>query len=269
MEHTYTHPALSHLQITFTPDEYRAIRQKYARGPLFLPRAAGPDYWDRLPLYTVARCPFTAHPFTAALDTHELTVNWQTYANKWQHIFHERYQQMNSPYFVAVHSFINLHGTLPVESSFARNSFDVPFVLPYFLPDDMPASAVMHSLPICSLIGDQFIPRYTVYTITYYAEEPHVLLDRRRAAEKKWGEGDPEYRYVMLATPGAYRKRQPEVWDLPLWVQRQRLRWLDPSTEGLPLRAGPVEAFPYANIAGERRSYTVHKGKIDYQNYSW
>ncbi|NJK82391.1 MAG: hypothetical protein HC914_22125, partial [Chloroflexaceae bacterium] len=101
MEHTYTHPALSHLQITFTPDEYRAIRQKYARGPLFLPRDAGADYWDRLPLYTVARCPFTAHPFTAALDTHELTVNWQTYANKWQHIFHERYQQMNSPYFVA------------------------------------------------------------------------------------------------------------------------------------------------------------------------
>lgn len=257
---TPPHPALSHLQITFTPDEYRLMLRKYSYGAKFRRSEAGPDYWERLPTYLVSRCPFSGHQFTAQLDTHSL-AGWMTHPDLYQDVYDDDHQQIASPYVVAIHTFINLQGFLPDDQVYFSNAFDVPFILPYFLPDDIPSYVVLHSLPLCYLAGQTFEPRYSLSIITYYATEPALLRERRQAAERAWGGDDPEYRCVMLE-PSSPLHPQSEVWDLRLWVRRKRLLWLDPASPNLPLRDGPAEDFPYADVQGYRQAFTVQQGKI-------
>jgi hypothetical protein len=42
----------------------------------------------------------------------------------------------------------------------------------------------------------------------------------------------------------------PRGCDLRYWVTQGKLAWLDPIDPALPLRPGPPEAFPYADIVG-------------------
>jgi hypothetical protein len=100
-----------------------------------------------------------------------------------------------------------------------------------------------------------------VYVITYYSSDPAILWKRRHAEDKAWGAGDPEYRGTMMYTSGD-AKRQPELWDLRLWVVRKKLRWLDPDSTELALKADPSREFPYADIDGYRRPFVFRNRKI-------
>ncbi len=267
---------IRHLQITFTVDEFQSIAQQpqyqHVRG--FRPSKAGNEYWKRLPVYLSARCPLCDALYEERLDTHYLG-DWYPSPNLCEFIYTDKetveskelgtedeLRFVRCSHFVAVQHFINLHGIWPKELRAFSNRSEVPFVMPEFLPDDVESCAVMHSLPICRIEDEQFMPHYSVYFVTYYSAKPHVLWRRRKDKAKKCDDG---MHFPMMSTWRGVEL--VEAWDLVYWVTKSKLLWLDLYQPDLPLKAGPVEDFPYSNIEGIRKSHMYSKGKLRVDPY--
>jgi hypothetical protein len=199
-----------------------------------------------------------------------------THPDIWDVVGSYAYEQHGCEHFVAVQTFVNLNHVMPTEIQYENIACDVPFVMPSFVPNYHPSIAVIHSLPICRMEHSSeprhiwpffrrehraFVPRYTAYMVTYYARHPDVILQQRRAENDRFGRGDPDAHMTWLFTAGEARAH-PESWDLPLWVTRGKLQWIDPATDDLALRSGPVTAFPYNGIQGYRRPITIRRGRI-------
>ena len=252
---------LRHVQITFEPQAYQELIRKYSRGSLFprsdIPAAA---YWDRLPTYLISRCPFCGDRYTGALDTHSLHAGWMTQADQWESVGTPKRQQRDCAHFVAVQSFVNLNGLRPTEQAYFSNQLDVPFVMPPFVPDDPRSVAVLHSLPICRIEQDRFVPRYSLYMMTYYSLNPAAIWAPRRKLIANFSHDDPEARLPMLFNSDE-ASAHPHAWDRQVWVERGKLQWLDPDSAELALRAGPAAAFPYRRIDGYRHECTFRHGR--------
>lgn len=266
------HPALQHLQITIQPDEYIEIL------PILKKFEPPKEYLDRLPVYLISCCPFCGAEYRSRLDTHSLSL-W--YGGTWgDGAGLGGLNEGRCVHFLAIHGFINLNGLYPHEiSHYFDNAYDVPFISPLFLPDEVPSYAVMHSLPICRIENGQFVPRYYLYTLTYYVPENYVswektipsnpqkfrhgIISDRRVSEMNANNLHWE---LFLYFPNQARKH-PEWWDLPSWVKKGKLLWLDPSSPNLELKSGPTEDFPYANIQGFRRMVEIREGKFKFYGF--
>jgi hypothetical protein len=213
------------LQIELSPAEYQ----------MFPPLQE--IYYQNLPNYVIAHCPLCGATCSARRDTYSLRY-WYKPCHG-QFISGEYAKEISCSHFVAMHHFINLNGVMPTELHYTELGCEVPYVIPVFLPDDIESYAVMHALPICRVEDGQFVPRYSVYMITYYSKEPSTLIERR------WKISSSEC--ILI---GGLRRRSS--WKLTRWVQSGKLQWLDPEVPDLPLRTGPVEAFPYVNIQGRK-----------------
>jgi hypothetical protein len=255
------------LQADLTPAGYKAIAPPEGKRA----SSGGERYWRSLPTYLLARCPLCEGTYTAALDTYSLT-HW-LYASNGKGVFRETYQDVGCSHFVAVQHFINLNGVAPTEVSYLEFRSEVPYVLPIFLPYDMESYAVMHALPICRVEDGRFVPRYSLYVITYYSADPASLNARRlTGAFEDHYMATPTPRYADLplwrnlpagVEPPKYRSGYIDTWfDLPAWVKGGKLLWLDANDPALPLRAGPVEAFPYADITGRKSEHSYRDGKL-------
>jgi len=230
------------LKVKLTPAEYQAITANLVDVE---PPSRATDYWRGIPDYLVARCPLCNATYTAKLDTYSLKYWLQPIYGR--AIFRRHAQAINCSHFVVVHHFINLNGVMPTELEYKTLGCEVPHVIPVFVPDDVESYTVMHALPICRVEGGRFVPRYSLYMITYYSEDPALLIKRR------WQISSSE---VMFVSRGLVKK---ESWDLPRWVRAGKLQWLDPESLGLPLRTGPVEAFPYVNIQGHKENTNIYR----------
>ena len=261
MNHHILQTVSHHLQTTFNPAEYQAIVRRNTGVSAFRRSQAGSDYWNRLPKYTVSRCPLCGAMYTVTLDTHSLAAGWNTNPDAWKNIPSEEKSHAQCNHFVAIQTFVNVNGIIPNELSYYHNELDVPFIMPSFVPNDSKSFAVMHSLPICRIEDRTFVPRYLAFMVTYYADRPDEIIRRRREENQSFGLGDAEYQAPSLFTSDE-ALAHPEAWNLPLWVANKKLQWLDSTVAQLPLRVGPPEAFPYAHIRGYRRPFTIRYGKL-------
>lgn len=91
----------------------------------------------------------------------------------------------------------------------------------------------------------KYVPRYTAYAVTYFAESPKQLWQNRLHSQKRYGEGDPEYQGIIMATMESLRGTN--AYDLSHWVEQGKLLWLTHPPE-LSLQSAPVEDFPYRGI---------------------
>jgi hypothetical protein len=115
------------LQVTVSPDAYRALPAKYRRGQLvtrFSKYLAGPDYWDSLPTYLIARCPFCAAAYTAKVDTYSL-AGWAPHHELYRDVYCEDYQHVGCEHFVGVQTFVNLQGQMPTKLAYYSSYLDV------------------------------------------------------------------------------------------------------------------------------------------------
>lgn len=238
------------LQVKTTPADYLAVTAN--RGGITPPPSPA-DYWQNIPEYVVARCPLCGNTYLDRLDTYSLKYWVRPLLG--DYLFYQRAKDANCSHFVVVHHFINLNGVKPTELVYTELGCEVPHVISVFLPDDIESYAVMHALPICRIEEGQFVPRYSLYVITYYSEEPSALIKRR------WQISSSE----AMFGPDIVTK---ESWDLARWVRTGKLQWLDPRIPDLPLRAGPVEAFPYLGIEGHREDVNIYRDG-EWQNMSF
>jgi hypothetical protein len=58
------------------------------------------------------------------------------------------------------------------------------------------------------------------------------------------------------------RRTDAQDYELEKWVKRDKLFWLDPADDEHPLVRGPVEAFPFGNVAGRRHPYIIEDGTV-------
>ena len=253
-------PNQSHLQIELTPEAYQAlwpIEQDAGQslGKLFL--MPEHPYWQSLPRYLIARCPFCGCEYEDILDTYTLHF-WSTAQNGHTVFWKTASQSTRCEHFVRVQHFVNLNHTDPYEVRHLWHCDEVPTVMPYLLADDIESYAVMHALPICRIEQEQFVPRYTLYMITYYsaAENVERLMERART-HSNWN---------LVRRPPNTPSALPLWWDLNHWVHAGRLHWLTPDHPLLPLQKGPPETFPYGNIPEPSNPLTMysHRDKFSY-----
>ncbi len=277
---------LNFLQLTISPLEYTTFMHR-----------GGIPYYERLPTYLIARCPLCGASYTSKLDTHSLHAGWGTNnATEGVYFFTQKYEQVGCDHRVAVQKFVNLEGHVPSELKRYLGELHVPFVTPFFVPDDITSAlAVIHSFTLCRLedkygriynahqhafeepvtavvmrstafrrrdqrrIGQRstedtialktavFVPYFTAYAVTYYAEDPQILIDRRIEPQRHAIENEDRYWPAFLASMREMAD-EPHAYDLPYWVKQGKLQWLDLESPDLPLKSGPAADFPYINI---------------------
>ncbi len=238
------------LQFLCTPAEYTQILSPLARKwGAFPPQKE--DYWRIIPAYIYAYCPICRFPCREQADTYSLRV-WGG-ANNLRDALFSIAQWHLSPlprclHFLGIAKFYNLHNQTPDELDwFQQETGEVPVVTPWLLPDDIESYVVLHALPICRIENNQFAPRYTVFVLTYFSQNPPEVLRRVYSEES----ADPEYLPAVLVTskfPGP---------SLAEWAARGKLGWLDLTQPDLPLRIGKGAQLPeiYHNIQGSLEKY--------------
>ena len=277
---------IRHLKITCTPEEYQAMfrRRRNLQGSTYLTlNIAEENYQRRLPRYLLARCPICGAAYVGIVDTHSL-IPWRGVGAGSREGFFRDSKQLDKVevkkraerieegtvshtdcrHFVGMQLFINLNGVEPTEKTYFSNRMsEIPFVMPLFLSYkyDFESYVVIHSLAICRIEERQFVPRYSLYVLTYYSTQPFTLWEWRRREQRKEGHFPPDM-YTW-----SYVKDVPEAKDLPLWVRKGKLLWLDLEQDHLPLKGRAVEVFPYANIEGIPTPYIYRKGKFSIDNY--
>ena len=97
---------------------------------------------------------------------------------------------------------------------------EVPHVLPMLFVEELGCRAVLHSLPVCRIEEDKFIPMYTLYIISYFAPE-----EKYNAVIKSVVITGDDWWDTLVPPP---RKDDGLVWwDLKHWVKEGKLFWLD------------------------------------------
>jgi hypothetical protein len=152
-------------------------------------------------------------------------------------------------HFTLVEPFFHFHGIWPAE---AKGLFgpEKPHVIGVLLESGK-CLAVMHALPVCRVEDDSFVPRYTLFTISYFSKHPKNAYDTVINFNRRYT--DELYTPFPFAEPpyGA-----PHWWDLSYWVSQKLLFWLDSDDPDLPLKSEDSNSLPYVNIEGRRFSHT-------------
>ncbi len=280
------------MQLTMSPLEHVMMDISYGNE----------SYWQQLPVYVISRCPLCGASYTSPLDVHSLR-GWGTLSSSTSpripYFFIDKYE-LSCEHRLAVQKFVNLEGLIPSELRSYTAKLNVPFVMPFLVPDDLNSPvAVIHSFTICRLEDESgqvydyiedvfreplktreemmtkafkfreakpreqmsaavkralakaiFVPRYTAYAVTYYAEvaDQQILIDRRMKPQEELAREDDRYWPVWLASMGEMSPPDLRAYDLPYWVKHGKLQWLDFESPDLPLKSEPVEDFPYVNI---------------------
>lgn len=234
------------LQVTFTTNEYLQLIANYNihTTPVLFPKWEPERYWAKLPWYIIARCPFCANVYTAAADTHGI-YGWYTHVEYGRKVFDFDREKRNCSHWVNVQTFLNFNGNFPIEAEHITNkSGDTPIILRELFALDPTTCAVIHTLPICRVEDGRFVPRYSAYFITYYAEDGETTYDRRiRTCHGSF-----------FHTAG-FQRSDPQIADLPYWVSQGKLHWLDVTDPALPLCANDINRFPYIGIQGYGRGF--------------
>ncbi len=174
-------------------------------------------------------------------------------------------------HFLGTHKFINLHNQEPTEIDHLSNATgEAPRLSPWFLPDDVSSYVVLHALPICRIVEEKFMPSYTLFILTYFSEDPKLLLKRHLQAQAEFGKGDPEFYATTVTLPALYKTDVDEIpasyYALEKTAKEGKLGWMDFSQPGLPLSIGTGNQLPriYRSMEGKRYKYVWRNGKFNH-----
>lgn len=215
------------------------------------------EYWQFIPDYKRAECPFCGESYYESIDTYSL--------KKWviptdgEYIFTFGGRVKRCEHYFISQRFINFNDNIPIINEEELNWYkdfnsEVPHIIPQLLSDDFKCYAVMHSLPICKIQGEQFIPTYSLYMISYFVNSDY---DRNCMMEVLKNYQPDFSRNSLLIWPfkGPQQNDWDEWWNLKKYVEKGKLFWLEPDNLDLPLIKCPVERFPYGDIKGRKWPY--------------
>lgn len=264
------HELLPLLHHQIAPAQYRQILGQYTTSDGALrPFNIGEDYWQLLTMYTFARCPFCAVTCQQLADTYSL-AGWSDFSvalSKGYYRLHNperHYTHFGCPHLFATQQFLHLHDHLPHERDYLScDSGEVPYLTNWFFHDDLATRVILHALPICRMVEEQFIAAYTVFSLTYFCEDEKLLRRRHFEWQRKEGKGDPEFYPAGFQFPSE-ESSADKAYDLVAWAQRGQLGYIDHINSGFPLSIGVGLSLPalYRHILGKRYGYIWRNGTL-------
>jgi hypothetical protein len=225
------------LQKELTVEEYQQV---------VMPSVRYNPEWHRLPAYVIARCPFCLTHNVEKLDTYTLRrwrIRSQAVAES---VFYYSLVVHHCEHFALVQSYLKFHGNLS-DDDLRVGGEEVPFVIGHLLESGR-CLAVMHALPICRIEDNAFVPRYTLFMVSYFSEQPKEAIRDVERYNIEWYNPVESILYLPL-------QFGEEKWaDLRYWVSAGQLFWVDGDDPDLGLRTHDVEAFPYGDVVPDARS---------------
>jgi hypothetical protein len=94
--------------------------------------------------------------------------------------------------------------------------------------------------------------------LTYFSQDPKVVLKLHYEAQAKFGRGDPDYYPATVSPPGnkMFQYYDETLYDLKIWAANGRLGWLELNAEAhLKLDRDALLPEMYQNISGLRERY--------------
>ncbi len=213
-----------------------------------------PSYQAVVPYYTFAQCPICGHIYREQGDTNSL-FHWGG-KRGFMPTFYFPTDFLPTParcsHWMGIHRFVNLHNVYPsMYENYNNATGEVPYVTNYYFRDDIATRIVMHALPVCTIQDNQFVPTHTVFSLTYFSENPAEV--EQRYYKEAFFDDFP----AIVIPPG--RSTDPVYFDLAYWAEQGLLGWMDWTQSDVPLRLGKDEELPdvYRNIQGERCPYEL------------
>lgn len=207
----------------------------------------GVEYVQRLPVYTVAVCPFCAKENIEHLQTYS-SQDWVLTSGEPKHsIGGNKGVSFHCEHFALGQTFLNQLDPRQQKTVFRPRP---PYVYGLLLEENV-AKAVVHTLPVCDYVAGEYTPLHTLYMLTYFSENGkstyeyigHLAIERARATEAN----------TWLILP-RIDKNEDHWWNLSHWVERSLLYWIDASEakdagDGKSrLRTKMVDEFPYKHL---------------------
>jgi hypothetical protein len=203
-------------------------------------RAILAKYFAGLPRLEISRCPFTGEVLQRAFDPWGVDGFW------WQEgipaIEHEEPAAPAS--FLVLSGALNLGDQPPLggELADAHVGPDVPFVVPALL-EHPTVTAVISSIPMeCG---------YTAYPIAYFCKKAPPLVGIHAWTETTFSYKDSKgHPFWGIST-------DPWDFDLEPWIERKKVRWIEPGDEALTVRSGSPSQCPYVGLPGIRKNQVL------------
>ncbi len=270
---TYPYPELiPNLQLPLSVDAYQqSVVQFYNPYHLVIkpettnqsPPVLDHPWWDSIPYYTYALCPFCKQPCRERINTASL-FGWHSPWDLTQRIYevskhlHEYEYPAWCPHYGGVHVFLNLHGQPPPYDSFSTEG-EVPYITPWLVPDDVPSRVILWGMPICTIVGDAFVPTYTVFTLTYFSHDFSGICRRHFDQDYAlYGHGREYYPCYVAGPHEPPPAGKPSLFDLDAWCSDGVLGWMDGTHVHPSIHIGKGTHLPryYHDIQGYREGHS-------------
>lgn len=225
---------------SYSPVELRTMQQRV--------KTLEKEYADRLPRYSISRCPYCEQTFEIGADFDGLDGPfWPEFGieiigNACRHV-------------VTYLGALNYHGEVPsAEETGPFNEIhpgpEIPFVVPRLL--ELPGvKCVLSSFSIIE-------GRFTVYFMTYFADPPLPL----REGHQSWLR---QHFYYTEESGSRFRMIRNDPWDFNLqrWLRGDtpRLGWIPPGDHTLTVYWSEID-FPYGDIQGRDVPVVLRRGAI-------
>jgi len=267
LSENYPYPELTkQLQFLCQPAQY----QKITAGRMYpIDSLHSAEYLDILPKYIFAQCPICGKRYSQLADTYTV-YSWHSRSD---HFATEDYKsnEATCKHFLGIHRFVNLHDQEPLGTDYFPNgSGEAPRLTPWFLPDDIQSFVVLHGLPICRIVEEEFVPSYTLFILTYFCDDPKGVLKRHYEVQAKYGKDDHEFYPGFFTQPEIYKKGVEKIpasyYALGEKAEQGQLGWMDYTKPDLPLSIGAGKQLPeiYRSIEGKRYKYEWRNGKFNH-----
>jgi len=268
----YPYPELARLiKPLCTPSEFLPVANgwKPKGNPLF------GAYLEKLPRCLFARCPFCAREYVEPVDIYNIGEwsrgDFDTYVDDTLssiNIYLNSPKPASCRHYMGLQTFVNLGGQVPnglnTSDQLRVGAGEAPYISSNFFQVDIPTKAVLHGIPIYKAVGEQFIPAYTVFVLTYFSLERYALQSAILKAQVEPGKiYDDDY----MPTLANYPNSDSQNYDLPYWVAQGKLGWLDiTDPDYLLLNFHDDAEFPaiYHNIQGIRQPHTYYQGRREW-----
>ena len=242
--------------------EYLKAIRPLEESKVFMGKEDG--YWSVLPSVHVSTCPYCVEEYREQLDLYSLRYwilkkksPFSGGISPFEHTFSDLRSQSYShcDHFERAHVFINLNGNMPEisDTELAKGIWlrpEVPHVISPVLQDSVGATAVFNDFPIHRIESDRFVPRYTLYVLTYFTENEQKKDLYRKALVAH------NVKYHKGETPPRPTRPEHENWyDLKPFVESKRLGWMQKADRDSRLLFHGDADFPHYGIEGRRKPY--------------
>lgn len=200
--------------------------------------------WHRLPSYVIARCPLCLTSNIEKIDTYSLFAwRWRMASSLVSSsVFHLNLIEHHCQHFALNQIFFNFD-KIPNEALKTAISRERDLYVVGHLLESGAALAVLHALPVCSILENEFVPSYTLYIVSYFSHQPRKVFETIHRFNSKYYSWEASATLYLPSGLG-----QPNWMDLTQWIASKQLFWVDANDSEFNIHTSTLDLFPYKHL---------------------